>query len=185
MDNKFKRLQEIMSKALKLRRELDLIDLTTLAGEAADIYSLAKEELETQSMIADLEAGIEAENKKEAALPDWCKVGEWVYQKMIKEYIQIGNLDMAHRAMLEDDIKNGATVQARKRPFNEKETKNMIGKVLRGDKFDYCALITYTEANMIETQHHTYTPDELIDAYTIDGKPCYKLEHFENGEWVE
>lgn len=128
-------------------------------------------------------------------LPDWVKVGNLVYCsktgnygeiKTIKDnkiYLRLINTDEVLPVKLNMVLKNGRP--ARKRPFNADEIKSLIGKVLRGDKFDFCALITYTEAETIETQHFTYTSDELINDYTIDGKPCYVLEHLENGEWVE
>lgn len=135
-------------------------------------------------------------------LPDWVKVGAIGYDLINKEYFEIKSFDMDNNfvetkyfdtigTMTNDSLWTykeiiETAVQARKRPFNADEMKAMVGKVLSGDKFDYCALITYTEAEMIETQHYTYTSDELIDGYTIDGKPCFKLEHLnEKGEWVE
>lgn len=127
-------------------------------------------------------------------LPDWVKVGEWVYNIEKKQYQTISlingtvtckNIDSEGCTQYGYGAFMSDCVESRKRPFNADEMKALVGKVLRGDKFDYCALITYTEAEMIETQHYTYTSDELIDGYTIDGKPCYKLEHLENGEWVE
>lgn len=121
-------------------------------------------------------------------LPDWFKVGEYMYLsekgkyfKITEDFMNVNLIGEKITAILAGKIK-----QAKKRPFNEAEMKALVGKVLRGDKFDYCALITYTEAEMIETQHYTYTSDELIDGYTIDGKPCFKLEHLnDKGEWVE
>lgn len=131
-------------------------------------------------------------------LPDWVKVGEWVYCPTTRNYGEVvdqqGNTVLLRPFGSDDDEVFSKDINiilergkpARKRPFNVYEMKAMVGKVLSGDKFDYCALITYTEAEMIETQHYTYTSDELINGYTIDGKPCYKLEHLnEKGEWVE
>lgn len=119
-------------------------------------------------------------------LPDWCKVGEWVYQRLNKKYIQIGNLDMAHLAMLEADIKNGATVQACKRPFNDKEMKALVGKVIEDEDEVNLVSCFHKDTGKIETDYESYDAESLKNStFTIDGKPCYKLEHLENGEWVE
>ena len=131
-------------------------------------------------------------------LPDWVKVGEWVYCPTTRNYGEVvgqqGNTVLLRPFGRDDDVVFSKDINiilergkpARKRPFNADEIKALIGKVLRGDKFDFCALITYTEEETIETQHFTYTSDELINDYTIDGKPCYVLEHLnDKGEWVE
>jgi hypothetical protein len=128
-------------------------------------------------------------------LPDWVKVGELIYCGLTKHYAEITEIkgEVITMHVLDSIMSYSLDIYkilqmgypARKRPFNADEIKSLIGKVLRGDKFDFCALITYTEAETIETQHFTYTSDELINDYTIDGKPCFKLEHLENGEWVE
>lgn len=200
MDKKIQRLQEIMSKALKLRRELDLIDFTTLAGEAADIYSLAKEELETKIMIANLEDGIEEENKKEA-LPDWAKVGEWGYDTAREEYfeivavtpfnVEVAYLDDEFTMVIGIPIFNADCVQARKRPFNAEEMKELIGKLYESSLRKFIITGYDKEKNAIKVNELWFTAEELMNGKNacnppmVDGKPCYVLEHLENGEWVK
>jgi hypothetical protein len=120
-------------------------------------------------------------------LPDWCKVGEWYYDKVIKQYLQIDSFDMAHKARWGQDLKNGVIVQARKRPFNAEEMRELVGKVIQDNIGNRSLINNYTNVDNQVTVFCAYcNADKLMKAgYTIDGKPCYKLEHLENGEWVE
>jgi hypothetical protein len=120
-------------------------------------------------------------------LPDWCKVGEWYYDKVIKQYLQIDSFDMAHKARWGQDLKNGVFVQARKRPFNAEEMRNLLGKVVTNGTDAFLICVYYGETNCVSAGSFAeFNAKSLIkNNFTVDGKPCYVLEHLENGEWVK
>ena len=128
-------------------------------------------------------------------LPDWCRVGKWVYYIPLTEYCKIEQMNEGFMLRFIDgdstaipfkDINNLA--QVNQRPFNEKEMQGLVGKVfttVNGDAsiatdFDIVlkALCIYGE---------WFKNKELVDSvWQLDGKPCYKLEHLnDKGEWVE
>jgi hypothetical protein len=138
--------------------------------------------------------------ERPAKLPDWCKVGEWVwingrpdrlyyngYGKItqVEPYIDVlmGTDDNAPNTSISLD----SLSPARLRPYNAEEIKSLVGKVLSGNTFKFCALVLYTDgkSNRIETLHSDYCAEELAQSYNIDGEPCGVLEHLENGKWVE
>ncbi len=134
---------------------------------------------------------IERLEKKET-LPDWCKVGEWVwsdgkYHKIIEtgqDWIRTAWDD--HTGIWGNILHQFS--QARLRPYNAEEMKALVGKVLSQKSYDFRGLIHYASAsgNKIDVSNFTYSSEELIGSdYTIDGKPCGVLEHLENGEWLE
>jgi hypothetical protein len=129
-------------------------------------------------------------------LPDWCEVGKRVYNIKKKQYQTIRringtvickNIDGDGCTQYGYGAFMGDCVQARKRPFNEKEMKALVGKVLENHK--YLLWVEGYEKNTkrIVTLLKSFTAEELMDSdYLIDRAPCYKLEHLnENGEWVE
>ena len=130
------------------------------------------------------------------ALPDWCKVGKHGYDNEQQRYFEIVNIDekFVDIEYLNDGI--GATCdysdmqkcsEAKKRPFNEKEMQGFVGKLLRHHGFTEL-VFTYNEQDKtISTMCCiSKNADWLMDyADTVDGKPCYVLEHLENGEWME
>lgn len=134
--------------------------------------------------------------KRPAQLPDWCKIGKWVYSKDEKGYALVKSLCTIGVNLLFADghtllqrstsyIRNEC-VQARLRPFNADEMRGLVGKVIewKGDAFVVTAFSSERKLVVFDSIHHT--ADELIDSgYTIDGKPCGVFEHLENGEWVE
>jgi hypothetical protein len=81
----------------------------------------------------------------------------------------------------------GDCVEARKRPFNAEEMKALVGKVIGdGNRIDLIFSFT-TKDKKVETNYAFYDAELLMDGnFTIDGKPCYVLEHLnDKGEWVE
>lgn len=127
------------------------------------------------------------------ALPDWCKVGEWVYLCNCT-YSRIVSINDCH-VNLENGISVGKNsiheemVSARLRPYNAEEMKALVGKVLTcNSRSTPCSfLVVYAEGDgsFIESYRFRYTAKELKDYFTIDGKPCGVLEHLEDGEWVK
>jgi hypothetical protein len=138
-------------------------------------------------------------------LPDWVKVGNLVYCsktgnygeiKTIKDnkiYLRLINTDEVLPVKLNMVLKNGRP--ARKRPFNEAEMKALVGKILTHKQTGDLTLVTdfINEYDKDLDYHYStvfafgenYTDGDLMDDCTIDGKPCYVLEHLEKGEWVE
>jgi hypothetical protein len=130
-------------------------------------------------------------------LPDWCKVGEWVYSKDEKDYAKLQSLctigvnllflkENKHYQRNFAYIKHEC-VQARLRQYTAEEMRELVGKVIEhGD--DACAVVHYSrkDGGTIFADGYTHTANELIETgYTIDGKPCGVFEHLENGEWVK
>lgn len=128
---------------------------------------------------------------KKSELPDWCKVGEWVYLSN-EEYDKIESIDgfginLVSGAIINKKYIHEETVSARLRPYNAEEMKSLVGKVICGNDTNFRAMIVYADgvSGVVETIHYDYNAEELAQSYTIDGKPAGVLEHLENGEWVE
>jgi hypothetical protein len=125
----------------------------------------------------------------------WVKVGEWVYSTVYKEYVQISDIDefnvsfnssaccsVGHKSFLED------YVPARKRKFNEKEMRGLVGKVITDVEGDATLITDFDNVTKnIRFLGEWWKSDELADStWKLDGKPCFKLEHLdEKGQWVE
>ena len=133
----------------------------------------------------------EQKQKSETTLPDWCKVGEWVYSIPAQKYdkiIAIQYLRIVTREMkyTDDYINDGNVVQARLRPYNKAEMKALVGKVLdrNGDRG---LVIAYDDdTNRVYLLLGAwFSADFIMKNHTIDGKPGGVLEHLENGVWVE
>ena len=131
-------------------------------------------------------------------LPDWCKVGEWVWNCETKDYIRITEVS--------DGFVSGSTfdgkitdeewnvsyfTRARLRTYNAEEMRGLVGKVVTTSSGRHCTLVTACkqEYSVIEPQvmlnKWLYATDLLNGGNTIDGKPAGVFEHLENGEWVE
>lgn len=137
--------------------------------------------------------------KKQEQLPDWCKVGGTCYDYGAGYYFKVTGIDDEKSevsiswepSMLADVISYSIfkeyARQARKRQFNEKEMKALIGKVLSDSGGAWRSLIIWASGDEVTTYHRSYSADTLIDeGCIVDGNPCYKLEHLnEKGEWVE
>lgn len=137
--------------------------------------------------------------KKQEQLPVWCKVGETYYDYGAQHYFKVTGIDDEKSevliswepAALADVISYplfiGYAKPARKRQFNEKEMLDLVGKVLSSPSGEWRSLILWASGEEVSTYHRSYSANTLMDdGYTIDGKPCYKLEHLnDKGEWVE
>lgn len=137
---------------------------------------------------------IERQEKK--TLPDWCKVGEWIYTSS-EQYLKINGISIDLRKI---ELSNGATwskqdiideaVPARLRPYNAEEMKALVGKVITRKDGDVFLVTSYTpqleeDLCAVDIDNMWVTPDDVLKDYTIDNAPCGVLEHLENGEWVE
>lgn len=135
---------------------------------------------------------------KRSRLPDWVKECAIGYDNEQKRYFEVIDIDKKWVDIEYLDDGNGATCsytdmqncsEAVKRPFNEKEMQGLVGKIMEHATGRYlitaCASFSTGEWK-IEADDQYYLAELLLkDDFTIDGKPCYVLEHLENGEWVE
>lgn len=128
------------------------------------------------------------------ALPDWCKVGEWVFDKDEQKYGKIEKFSAPGYVQVKysdgncvDNIQDEIT-PARLRPYTAEEMKALLGKVV-GNEHGNMFLVTAFVADECEVclDGVVYNADDLLECYTINGKPCGVLEHFdsEREEWIE
>ena len=134
-----------------------------------------------------------------AKLPDWCKVGEFGYDRNNKVYFKIkriNNESIALQYPYNEDLESNLYIeffmaqnptQARLRPYNADEMKELVGKSLDHLDGDRKLITAYDrESEEVYADSMWLDSDELLsNGYTIDGVPCDVLEHQENGKWVE
>ena len=131
-----------------------------------------------------------ATDLQDKKLPDWCKVGSWVYtcngdyrkiERIEKGIVSLsGGLDIPF-----GDI-HSEIVSARLRPYNAEEMKELVGKVISTSE-DKTFLVLAHSGNTVLFGEVLHTPEDLtLDIYKLpNGSPCAILEHLENGEWVK
>jgi hypothetical protein len=132
--------------------------------------------------------------ERPATLPDWCKVGEWCYcldDNGNGKYFKITKIKDNYIYGEDWNIDYHHIRQARLRPYNEDELLSLVGKVVSyPDKSRYfiisCADFCTNTPHIYfgETWH---TAEEICNPslYQLNGKPCGKLEHLENGVWLK
>mgnify|MGYP003288020553 CR=1 FL=1 len=132
------------------------------------------------------------------ALPDWVKVDNigWHSEIGYFKVIDVDNIEKKVRIQhINSKIKehfsfNTVCIEAkhaRPRPFNDKEMRGLVGKVLETPSVALLVNAYGKISQNIVTPGGNYTAEALRDnGFVVDGKPCYKLEHLnEKGEWVE
>lgn len=130
--------------------------------------------------------------ERPAKLPDWCKVGEWVWSDgNYYEVIETG-ADWFRTSRNGDTGLWGANIlhqfsQARLRPYNTDEMKALVGKPITMLDGAVCLCTAYNKRDKSVILDNIYwDAQELLGSgYTIDNKPCGKFEHLEDGEWVK
>lgn len=127
-------------------------------------------------------------------LPEWCKVGEWVYYILLTEYCKIEQmnegfmlrfLDGDSTAIPLNDVKN--LNPARLRPYNAEKMESLVGAVIK-NKYSTMFINAYDNRHQkVWSGYCAYTAERLIELdYTFKGLPCGHLEHLnDKGEWVE
>jgi hypothetical protein len=133
-----------------------------------------------------------AEEKAEE-LPSWCKKGEMVYYTKGKLYCEIHVVDEKRGILLfnseyliTDFVSISELDEARLRPFNEKEMRELVGKTIANKTTKTRYLIVTSNSTCVSAAGYIYNKEELFDNFTFtDGTPCGVYEHFENGEWVK
>lgn len=131
------------------------------------------------------------------ALPDWCKVGEWVYHDSDGYYYTVKSVDAEKDVIQIGDKKAQYTYtvneiktffsQARLRQYTTEEMRELVGKVFEDrDGNLYLAVSYIPRGRGLLVGGFYFNAQEILDGgFIIDGKPCGVFEHLENGEWVE
>ena len=137
------------------------------------------------------------------ALPDWCKVGEWIFANPEKLFGPAGYKKIKAINGRELIFSDGCCIwfsanikQAHLRPYNVEEMPELVGKVIKfgPGQFSLCLRVKGLWADFLDDCDNeddrariiSYDCDMLKYTNTIDGKPCAVLEHLnEKGEWVE
>lgn len=125
-------------------------------------------------------------------LPEWCKVGEWVYL-CNGRYYKVESVNECH-VNLSDGVSVGRNsihsemVSARPRPYNAEEMEAMVGLTVKGGNSS--EIITGFKKNkwgkfVVKGACGWYDAKHLLENFTAYGSPCGVLEHLENGEWVK
>ena len=130
-----------------------------------------------------------ATNLQDKKLPEWCKVGEWVYtcngdyRKV--EAITDGIVCLSGGLNVPVGDIHSEMVSARLRPYNKEEMRGLVGKVVCGSEGKTFLVLAYSP-NTVFFGGFSHTPEDLtLDIYKLpDGSPCAILEHLEDGEWV-
>ena len=132
--------------------------------------------------------------ERPAELPEWCKVGEWLWLDPQKIYGPAGYKKIKNIDGLELTFADGCCIyfshkikQARLRSYNAEEMKALVGKVIERHSSAYL-VISYAHDDLATTVYiegKYLFADNLLRDFTIDGKPAGVFEHLENGEWVE
>lgn len=124
-------------------------------------------------------------------LPDWCKVGQWVYLSNAKYYkieeIRFdGGLILSDGVFLANRDIHAEAVSAHLRPYNSEELKALVGNTIEYDSH-VCLVIGYNgNKNTIFIGNGSeLCAQTLMSYYNVNGKPAGVFEHIENGEWVE
>lgn len=126
-------------------------------------------------------------------LPEWCKVGEWVWSIAFNTYFKVDKVDGlfiygTDFSGSEYSVAIENVRQACPRPYNEEEMQGLIGKVVsneHGNMFLVTAFVA-VDGGEVYVDGVVYNADDLFECYTINGKPCGVLEHLDDkGEWVK
>lgn len=132
--------------------------------------------------------------QEKPSLPNWCKVGEWVYtcggdyRKV--EAISDGIVSLSGGLNIPVGDIHSELVKARLRPYNAEEMKALVGKVIE-DRHNAHLVIGFIKPDpaenlsaFIRAGQCWIAADKLLTGYTLEGAQCGVLEHIENGEWV-
>ena len=132
------------------------------------------------------------------ALPDWVKVNNigWHHETGYFKVIDVDDIEKKVRIQhINSRIKEHFSFNtvcteakhARPRPFNDKEMRGLVGKVIENPNIVLLVDSYGKLTGEIGTYCGQYTAESLMDnGFVIGDKPCFKLEHLnEKGEWVE
>lgn len=131
--------------------------------------------------------------KTEATYPEWAGPGAWVYNKELKEYVQIGSMTgrevsfmngtygaVSKEAFLQD------YVEATYRPYNHDELMNLVGEKLERPDAIFFVTSASKKDDYIVVAGTQSTANELLTSnYTYKGNKCGVLVHKDGDEWVD
>ena len=131
-------------------------------------------------------------------LPDWCKVGEWVYYPEEMEhdvYLKISEIKRGFVHAKEKDGYDPWQISykyigeygkpARLRPYNAEEIPDLPFEVTeRNSNFRTTVVSCNGDKVWLGGASTAISTEELMRDFTAKGNPCGVLEHIENGEWV-
>ena len=127
--------------------------------------------------------------ERPAKLPDWCKVGEWVYL-CNGTYSRIVSINDCH-VNLENGISVGKNsiheemVPTRLRPYNAVEIPDLPFEVTeRNSNFRTTVVSCQGNKVWLAGASTAISTEELMRDFTAKGELCGVLEHLENGEWL-
>ena len=134
-------------------------------------------------------------------LPEWCKVGAWVWFSGAKDigyepgYLKITDVGYNGMENVIDAEGDGiismplsVVKQARLRPWNDDELKSKVGKVFEMGNGDLTLCLGYQRdiADLIFVGKLMSAQSFAESDWRLDGLPCGVLEHKnDQGEWVK
>lgn len=137
--------------------------------------------------------------KTEAVYPDWAKPGNWVYNKELKEYVQIGSMTGSEVSFMNGTY--GAVsketflqdyVEATYRPYNHDELMNLVGEKLKLPDAVCLVTVAHKDSDSDSDSYYiivdslAYTANQLLSSnYRYKGNKCGVLVHRDGDEWVE
>ena len=132
--------------------------------------------------------------EKKNTLPEWCKVGEWIYTSS-EQYLKIEGISIDLQKI---ELSNGATwsnqdiieeaVSARLRPWNFEEAPFAVKcrHSITAIEFQVAKLNSAGDGYTVADCCCDVTLRGMANYYEqMDGSPCGVLEHLENGKWVK
>lgn len=131
------------------------------------------------------------EHPQAKTLPDWCKVGGYVYLTDGR-YFRIEDrhadgFQLSCGVFLPYSDIGTKAVQARGHLYSKEEMAELVGQVVQIKGIARCLVTEFWPSNnAVKISDGWRGPRELARVWTyLDGKPCARLEHLnENGEWV-
>lgn len=128
---------------------------------------------------------IERPNK----LPEWCKVDAVGWHKRcgyfkvtriddVSKRVDIQQVEDRYKGYLSFHTVCNEAVQASLRPYNEGEMRSLVGKVIESEEYAF-VINSYSDVSKtVRFNGYNYTSADLLNNnLTINGKPCFVLEH--------
>lgn len=136
---------------------------------------------------------------KENKLPDWCKVGAYVWSggeyfevtenHLSDDWVGFKNIVTGVRGCYTPRYLSDHFKQARLRPYSAEEMKALMGKVIK--KGPSMHIVTgfenvFDNECMVHVNGCLYGAKDLLRQFTINNKPAGVLEHLDDkGEWIK
>ena len=131
--------------------------------------------------------------KTDVEYPEWAKPGAWVYNKELKEYVQISSMTGGGVSFMNGTY--GAVsketflqdyVEATHRPYNHDELMNLVGEKLELPDAICLVTVAHKDSDYIIVDSLSYTANQLLSSnYTYKGNKCGVLVHKDGDEWVD